>query len=67
LVFHRDGEPVGDLRKAWATACRGPRQADPHRGLPPGPVLSQVLASVPLTVFVEPDGRSHDRGLIAAA
>jgi len=22
LVFHRDGEPVGDLRKAWATACR---------------------------------------------
>jgi integrase len=21
LVFHRDGEPVGDLRKAWATAC----------------------------------------------
>jgi integrase len=22
LVFHRDGEPVGDFRKAWATACR---------------------------------------------
>jgi integrase len=21
LVFHRDGEPVGDFRKAWATAC----------------------------------------------
>ncbi len=20
-VFHRDGEPVGDFRKAWATAC----------------------------------------------
>jgi integrase len=23
LVFHRDGEPVGDFRKAWATACEG--------------------------------------------
>jgi len=22
LVFHRAGEPVGDFRKAWATACR---------------------------------------------
>ncbi|MGH7325180.1 MAG: tyrosine-type recombinase/integrase [Candidatus Methylomirabilaceae bacterium] len=21
LVFHRDGEPVGDFRKAWASAC----------------------------------------------
>jgi integrase len=21
-VFHRDGEPVGDFRKAWATACK---------------------------------------------
>jgi hypothetical protein len=20
-VFHRDGEPVGDFRKAWQTAC----------------------------------------------
>ncbi len=22
LMFHRDGEPVGDFRKAWATACQ---------------------------------------------
>jgi len=22
LVFHRDGQPIGDFRKAWATACR---------------------------------------------
>jgi integrase len=22
LVFHRDGDPVGDFRKAWATACQ---------------------------------------------
>jgi integrase len=22
LVFHRDGEPIGDFRKAWAKACR---------------------------------------------
>ena len=21
LIFHRDGEPIGDFRKAWATAC----------------------------------------------
>jgi integrase len=22
FVFHRDGVPIGDIRKAWATACR---------------------------------------------
>jgi integrase len=22
LVFHRDGKPVGDFEKSWATACR---------------------------------------------
>jgi len=22
FVFHRDGQPVGDFRKAWATACQ---------------------------------------------
>ena len=22
LVFHRDGEPIEDFRKAWATACK---------------------------------------------
>ena len=22
LVFHRDGEPVGDFRRAWSTACQ---------------------------------------------
>jgi integrase len=22
LVFHRSGRPVGDFKKAWATACR---------------------------------------------
>ena len=22
LVFHRNGKPVGDFKKAWATACR---------------------------------------------
>jgi hypothetical protein len=21
FIFHRDGEPIGDFRKAWATAC----------------------------------------------
>jgi integrase len=23
FVFHRDGEPIGDFRKAWMTACKG--------------------------------------------
>jgi hypothetical protein len=32
LVFHRDGEPVGDFRKAWATAC--------HAAGVPNPILS---------------------------
>lgn len=21
-MFHRDGEPIGDFKKAWATACK---------------------------------------------
>jgi integrase len=28
LVFHRDGEPVGDFRKAWNTACHTAGVAD---------------------------------------
>jgi integrase len=28
LVFHRDGKPVGDYRKAWATACQAAGVAD---------------------------------------
>jgi integrase len=28
LVFHRDAEPVGDFRKAWATACEAPGVPD---------------------------------------
>ena len=28
LVFHREGEPVGDFRKAWATACHAARVPD---------------------------------------
>ena len=27
-AFHRDGEPVGDFRKAWATACQAPGVPD---------------------------------------
>jgi hypothetical protein len=32
LVFHQDGEALGDSRKAWATACQaagGPREPRP--------------------------------------
>jgi len=28
LVFHRDGEPVGDFRRAWGTACQAARIPD---------------------------------------
>jgi integrase len=28
LMFHRDGEPVGDFRKAWATACQAAGVSD---------------------------------------
>jgi integrase len=46
LVFHRDGEPLGDFRKAWATACQAAGVPDSSSttcvGLPPetwyGPV-----------------------------
>jgi integrase len=29
LVFHRDGEPVGDFRKAWVTACFDAQLVEP--------------------------------------
>ena len=28
LVFHRDGKPVGDFKKSWATACWAAGVAD---------------------------------------
>ena len=36
LVFHRDGEPVRDFRKSWATACLA--AGGPGERWPPGNV-----------------------------
>ena len=30
LVFHKDGKPLGDFRKAWATACKAAGLAGQH-------------------------------------
>src|SRR5438445_4544285 len=30
LVFHKDGKPLGDFRKAWATACKAAGLAGHH-------------------------------------
>jgi len=71
-VFHRDGDPVGDFRKAWATACiaaglyrvvgtspDGTEQREPTRlfhDLRRSGVRNMVRAGVPERVAMEVSG-----------
>jgi len=54
LVFHRDGEPVGDFRKGWATACEaaGLQGRLFHRTS----IRNVVQAGVPARVAMEVSG-----------
>jgi integrase len=60
-VFHRDGEPVGDFRKAWATACKEANV--PHRlfhDLRRTASRNMIAAGVPQAVAMKITGHRTD-------
>lgn len=61
FVFHRDGEPIGDFRKAWATACKNANV--PHRlfhDLRRTASRNMIAAGVPQAVAMKITGHRTD-------
>lgn len=61
LVFHRDGEPVMEFRKAWATACK--KAGVPNllfHDLRRSAVTAMVQAKIPLLVARQISGHKTD-------
>jgi len=61
FVFHRDGAPVGDFRKAWATACEEANV--PHRlfhDLRRTAIRNMLSAGVPQAVAMKITGHRTD-------
>lgn len=57
LIFHSEGEPIGDFRKAWASACK--RAAVPNlllHDLRRSAVRNMRLAGIPENVAMEISG-----------
>jgi integrase len=60
LVFHRDGRPIGDFRKAWATASR---KAGVHRlfhDLRRSSCRNMIKAGVPQSIAMKISGHRTD-------
>ncbi len=67
FVFHRDGDPVGDFRKAWAAACIAAGFAKPKVRRDGGTVLDRKGQPVMKATLIFHDlRRSAVRNLVAA-
>jgi integrase len=56
LIFHRDGLPIGDIRKSWATACRLTGIHRLFHDLRPTAVRNMIRAGVGEKVAMEVSG-----------
>ena len=59
-VFHLDGSPVGDFRKAWATACKAAKVAAHFHDLRRTAARNMIAAGTPQVVAMKITGRRTD-------
>jgi len=60
LIFHRAGEPVGDIRKSWATACRKAGVRRLFHDLRRSACKNMLAAGVPQSVAMKISGHKTD-------
>lgn len=59
-VFHLDGSPVGDFRKAWKTACKGSNVAKHFHDLRRTAARNMIAAGVPQSDAMQITGHKTD-------
>ena len=60
LIFHRSGEPIGDIRKAWATACKKAGVVRLFHDLRRSACKNMLAAGVPQTYAMRISGHKTD-------
>lgn len=60
LIFHRAGEPIGDIRKSWATACKKAGVRRLFHDLRRSACKNMLAAGVPQSVAMKISGHKTD-------